>query len=71
MIVFAPLVPSGLFQIPATGGVPKPVTKPDTGQWHRYPYFLPDGRHFLFALFGAKPGIAVGSLDSDEVQRSA
>jgi Tol biopolymer transport system component len=68
VIVFAPLIPSGLFQIPATGGELKPVTKPDTGQGHRYPYFLPDGRHFFFALFGAKPGIAVGSLDSNEVK---
>src|ERR1700730_14389190 len=38
---------------------------------HRSPYFLPDGRHFLFQLelgSGSK-GIWVGSLDSPETKQ--
>jgi len=38
---------------------------------HRYPQFLPDGRHFLYFAIG-KPevsGVYVGSLDSNESKR--
>jgi Tol biopolymer transport system component len=72
-IVFAPLATSPLFQVPASGGKPVPVTKLDASRHeaaHRYPYFLPDGRHFLYtatALGGATDetsnGIRVASLD--------
>ena len=39
---------------------------------HIWPYFLPDGRHFLFLVRNAQPensGIYVGTLDSKEVTR--
>ena len=36
--------------MPAAGGTPAPVTKLDNSQHttHRWPYFLPDGKHFLY-----------------------
>src|SRR3982751_5857289 len=34
---------------------------------HRYPYFLPDGRHFLF--FREQKGLWAGSLDSPEIKQ--
>ena len=44
-------------RIPASGGTPERVTKLDLSRHegtHRWPYFLPDGNHFLFmaALLG-------------------
>src|SRR5262249_41537935 len=51
VIVFAPDAVGGLFRIPAGGGSPIPVTELDESKAegsHRYPWFLPDGRHFLY-----------------------
>jgi Tol biopolymer transport system component len=70
-IVFAPDTHSALLRIPASGGTPSPVTKLETGKHtsHRWPWFLPDGRHFLYlaashdAPTGAGNAIFVGSLD--------
>ncbi len=42
----------GLFRVPATGGTPVPLTTPDKSvheRAHFYPWFLPDGRHFLYS----------------------
>ena len=80
VIVFAPAgigtLPSGLQRVPANGGAPTAVTNidPATGETHhRWPHFLPDGRHFLYtASTGAccpapQPAvIRVGSLDATE-----
>jgi len=44
---------SGLVSIPAAGGEPKTLTKPDSGQRetsHVFPRFLPDGRAVLFTI---------------------
>lgn len=68
VIVFAPSLKSALYQAPATGGEPKALTSLDTSRHeisHRWPSFLPDGRHFLFTVRTAQPelsGIYVGSL---------
>ncbi len=44
--------PSGpVYRLPAAGGKAEPVTKldPKSGETaHRYPFFLPDGKHFLY-----------------------
>ena len=50
VIVFAPDFRGGLSSVPASGGVPVPITKIDTRMHttHRWPWFLPDGRHFLY-----------------------
>jgi hypothetical protein len=63
VILFAPTATSGLFTVPAGGGTPILVT---SGEGHRYPEFLPDGRHFLYTVIGGtseQVGIYAGSLD--------
>jgi Tol biopolymer transport system component len=77
VIVFAGDGVSGLSRVSADGGAATPVTKLDAASGevsHRWPQFLPDGRHFLYlATRGAIGGsvavtdllaIYVGSLDS-------
>ncbi len=74
MILFDRALRSGLFRVPSTGGVPTAVTMLAEGEdAHRWPHFLPDGRHFFYtAVTGgccppAKPGVVkVGSLDPSE-----
>ena len=70
VIVFAPDYRTTLMQVPAQGGEPKPVEMNTEGsdvERHRFPYFLPDGRHFLF--FREQKGIWAGSLDSPEIKQ--
>ena len=72
-IVFAPTTTSGLYRVPAAGGRPVAVTKVDSSRHetaHRYPYFLPDGRHFLYMAANLSAtaddpanSIRVGSID--------
>jgi eukaryotic-like serine/threonine-protein kinase len=72
-IVFAPTATSRLYRVSAFGGSPVAVTKLNTSRRenaHRYPFFLPDGRHFLYmaASFGSAPSddgnaLRVASLD--------
>ncbi len=67
IIVFAPGYSMHLMQVPMRGGEPKTVemkTEGNKGE-HRNPYFLPDGRHFLFL----RGGVWVGSLDSPEIKQ--
>jgi eukaryotic-like serine/threonine-protein kinase len=48
-IIFSPRFTESLFQVPATGGTPTPVTTlSDKFTTHRWPWFFPDGRHFLY-----------------------
>ncbi len=64
-----------LYQVPAAGGQPKPVTALDASRQergHRYPCFLQDGSHFLYLAQSARAentGIYVGSLDSRPPRR--
>ena len=72
VIVFAPTLDGGLMRIPAGGGVPEPATTLAPGQrGHRWPQFLPDGRHFLFNSLGEgeSRGVFVGSLAGSTPQR--
>jgi len=71
VIVFAPATPGGLYRISASGGVASPVTKLSDmrGEYmHRWPSFLPDGRHFLYLAWGEGEAGAVyaGSLERQE-----
>jgi hypothetical protein len=69
IIVFQPTNGTALQQVSAAGGVPTPATVLGPGETaHRRPYFLPDGRHFLYSASAANPPmpIYVGSLDSTE-----
>jgi len=70
VILFA-LPTSGIFRVSAAGGTATPVTELDktSGEIsHRFPWFLPDGRHFLYTMTGAavtgKKGVYVGDIDS-------
>ncbi len=52
-IVFAPNPYSPLFKVSANGGVPEAATTFDATRGensHRFPSFLPDGRHFIYAV---------------------
>ena len=67
-IVFAPDLTSGLFRVSAAGGAPAPVTTLDGAkkeQSHRVPWFLPDGRRFLYVATPPTT-VYVGSLDAEE-----
>jgi hypothetical protein len=64
---------SALFQVPARGGPPSPLTELDasrneTRNWA--PWFLPDGRHFLYLAYSGsnrdKSGVYVGDLASHQ-----
>lgn len=52
-IYFAPGLNNGLWSVPAAGGEPREVTKPDAAQGensHRWPQVLPEGEHVLFTV---------------------
>jgi Tol biopolymer transport system component len=64
VILFAPTGRSPLFRVPASGGTPVAVTTLGDQVTHRFPFFLPDGRQFLFSAGGDTPGVYLGSMDS-------
>jgi len=75
IILLAPSSNSGIHRVSANGGEPVAITQPDSAHGetgHRFPYFLPDGHHFLFTSVppGAdgKFGLYVGSLDGGPPQ---
>jgi Tol biopolymer transport system component len=67
----------GLFRIPAAGGTITQVTRLDRTQSeirHGFPWFLPDGRHFLYTAISTDPSktaIYIGELDSNARRRVA
>ena len=66
-IIYAVSISSGLLRIPARGGTPEALTKPDgaaMGYAHVFPQALPGGRTVLFTIWGQTQGNAVLSLDS-------
>ncbi len=69
--------PSGLFRVPASGGVPVQVTAVDPARQERNhfcPSFLPDGRHFVYIRGSAdteKSGVYLGSVDAKPEQQSS
>ena len=50
VIIYEPDYRDSLWRIPANGGAPERLTKFEAGKHttHRWPNFLPDGKHFLF-----------------------
>jgi len=70
VIVFAPAASGPLLQVPANGGTPVPATTLDAASGetaHRFPQFLPDGKHFLYVVLPTKDNLAatrVGTLDA-------
>jgi serine/threonine protein kinase len=73
-IVFSPSPISGLLQISATGGAARPLLKLDTSlhSSHRWPFLLPDGKHFLYFAMHHDPSklsnnaVYYASLDGRE-----
>jgi Tol biopolymer transport system component len=74
VVVFAPNQTGPLMRVAAAGGATAPATKLDAAHddvTHRFPWFLPDGRHFLFEAGAASSvrehaAVRIGSLDSLE-----
>ena len=73
-IIFAPAFRSPIFRVSPSGGNPVPVTKIDESKHtsHRWPYFLPDGHHFLYLAINHQApenetdGIYYASVDGRE-----
>ena len=69
VILYEPDYRDSIWRISASGAGAARLTKFDTGKHttHRWPVFLPDGRHFLFFATnhsgGSEEGIYFGSLD--------
>jgi eukaryotic-like serine/threonine-protein kinase len=72
VIVYTPAGADALWRVPAGGGTPVPLTRLDEAAGdasHRFPWFLPDGRHYLYTVRGgdeAKSGIYAGDLESTQ-----
>jgi eukaryotic-like serine/threonine-protein kinase len=76
VILFTPDRFSAIYRVSAAGGPATPVTTLDRSKnerAHRWPNFLPDGRHFLYVAGGPSTpkenptnAIMVGALDSNE-----
>ncbi len=77
VIVFAPAIAGPIYRVAATGGTPEAATKipPGSGESQHWPFFLPDGKHFLYVVNWGSPanerhnGLYVGSLDHNEAPK--
>ena len=68
---------SGVYRVSSSGGTPVEITKLDAAHGetsHRWPYFLPDGRHFFYLAANFAGGgtevasVHLGALDSSETK---
>jgi eukaryotic-like serine/threonine-protein kinase len=64
----------GIFQVPAAGGTAAPLIKPNpaAGELNdEWPWFLPDGRHFLYSAQGNEyqGNVYVADLESSQRKR--
>src|SRR2546421_6166302 len=72
---FVPSLYSGILRVSSEGGLPTAVTVPDRSRhelMHAWPYFLPDGDHFLYFVVSNRKeqqGVYVGSLGSKNTSR--
>ncbi len=73
VIVFSPQPSAPLMKVSASGGTAEPLTKLDAQyDSHRWPAFLPDGKHFLYLALShdipkaGNDGIYYASLDGRE-----
>jgi Tol biopolymer transport system component len=73
VILFVPNAVSPIYRVSAAGGAAVALTRVKRPQQnsHRFPAFLPDGRHFLFHVNGDADarGIYIGSLDGSDPVR--
>jgi len=80
VIVFSATTASNLLRVPASGGTPEPASQLDRSKGensHRWPFFLPDGKHFLFwarTFQGVQDNAldmgGLGSLHATELMKS-
>ena len=73
VIIFSPDFIGAIYRVAAAGGKATAVTTPDTSRRlvsHRWPCFLPDGKHFIYfsrtslgGVEGKEDDCVVGSLD--------
>ena len=74
-ILFAPNISGPLQRVPDSGGTPEdatPAHNDDKEFTNRNPYFLPDGKHFLFVQRSGKDSRGIvhsGSLDGGEFKQ--
>jgi len=78
VILFTPdALATGIDKISASGGSPSEITHLDTSRFeqsHRWPMFLPDGKHFLYLAANFSGNIEqnalyLGSIDSHETHK--
>jgi hypothetical protein len=71
VILYQPLSLGPLWSVPDAGGTPTVATMVDSAhghQGHRFPQFLPDGRHFIMAIVASGPNrVAVGAIGERRV----
>jgi Tol biopolymer transport system component len=73
-ILFTPGTQTAMMRVSASGGTPVAATKLDPAQHtsHRWPFFLPDGKHFLYLAINHDPAhsandaVYYASLDGSE-----
>jgi hypothetical protein len=68
-VIFGGAGIAGIMKVTRSGGTAESVTRPDPSRQerHMFPFFLPDGDHFLYLRLAAKPedtGIYVGALSA-------
>ena len=63
VILFSPNTQAPLMSVSAGGGTPVPATKIDPALHtsHRWPFFLPDGKHFLYLAMNHDPSMAANN----------
>jgi Tol biopolymer transport system component len=74
VILFSANPTSPMMRVSTSGGTPEAITKIDTAQHtsHRWPFFLPDGKHFLYLALHHDPSksanntLYYASLDGKE-----
>ncbi|MEQ1757194.1 MAG: protein kinase [Vicinamibacterales bacterium] len=67
-ILFSPSLTGALMQVAASGGTPTPATRLGQGEIaHRFPQFVPGGRHILYYVRGAADlrGVYVANRDGE------
>ena len=71
VILFSAGTGVAVSRVSAAGGEPTTVTTLDQQSSHRYPFFLPDGNHFIYLAQGSseRSGIFLAALDSVEATR--
>jgi serine/threonine protein kinase/Tol biopolymer transport system component len=60
-----------VYRVSGDATEPMPMTRNAPGTSHRFPRFLPDGRHFFYTVAGnpRERGVLIGALDGSEPRR--